>query len=173
MLLFINAPLLPFIQECILQRGLHFHTIILLSAICTIWIWKHTHKYMPFPIGWLLFLWFPNKIAEITRKPEVLIDESYGIMVSRAEKASFQCFSITAVTGFYHSSQFRMVSWGSGLSGGNWSLSPCNILSSVFAMLWILNISLLFFFLCRFPSFLFSTYLKTQCPPNDSSAVFS
>lgn len=131
---------------------------------------------MPFPIGWLLFLWFPNKIAEITRKPEVLTDESYGIIVSGAEKASFHCFSIIAVMGFFHSSQFRMVSWGSGLklpSWGNWSLSPCNILSSVFAMVWILNISLLSFFLCRFPSFLFSTYLRTQCPPDDTVLLFS
>lgn len=128
---------------------------------------------MPFHVGWLLFLWFPNKLAEITRKPEVLVDKSYWIIAWRAEKVLFQCFSIVALRGFFHSSQFRMVSWGSGFSGGNWSLFPCNILSLVFSRLWILNIALLFFFSCRFPSFLSGTYLKKQCPPNDTVLLFS
>lgn len=104
---------------------------------------------------------------------KLLVEKSYGVIAWRAWKGFFQGFSILAVRDIFRSVLFRTVCLVSGLSGGNWSLSPCNILSLVFPRLWFLNTSSLFFLFCIFSSFLFGIYLKTQCPQNDTVLLLS
>lgn len=47
------------------------------------------------------------------------MDESYGVIACKTGKDLFQSFSTLAVRGFFHSSNFWMISLDSVLSGNN------------------------------------------------------